>query len=125
MLNLNRHLYVGLCAIVEHPPRPDVVIATLDPTLEVQLIGDHDGGRGLSGTVFELWRSGARCVRSLKDVVSAIYLALILGLCFFSPSSAIGSKIHPRGLGMINKSSVKEIILDNFQSRDSIPISRN
>ena len=111
--------------IVEHPPWPDVVIATFDPTVEVQLIGDHDGGRGLSGTVFELWRSGARCVRSFKRRRQCDLLGFDFGFVFLLSLSEIGSKIHPRGLGMINKSSVMEIILDNPQSRDSIPISKN
>jgi hypothetical protein len=50
-----------------------------------------------------LWRSGERGDVREKDVASAIYLALLLGLCFFSPFSEIGPKIHSRGLGMVNK----------------------
>ena len=44
MLELCRHLNVGLCAVVEHTDRPDVFIASADRVIEVDLLdGDYSG----------------------------------------------------------------------------------
>src|ERR1017187_5886118 len=38
MLDLRRHLNVGLCAVVEYTDRPDVLIASADRVIEVHLL---------------------------------------------------------------------------------------
>ena len=62
VLKLRRHLDVGLCTVIEHAHRPDVLVAAADRVIEVDLLDGEYGGRYIS-CMFFLLRQGLLLLR--------------------------------------------------------------
>ena len=74
MLQLRRHLNVGLCTVVEHPHRPDVLVAATDRVIEVHLLDCDHCGRNLRRVLLLLRESllGCQLLLPLARVVPGV-----------------------------------------------------